>query len=148
MQVVTNLLGPTKEHTFIASNFVYLSWEKNEHIKTEFQNMLDLEEDEQSWLKATGNLTTKWFQTNDISQGCGMFLPLHINSSFLITNEQLSGCDIFIKNVCLHDVLFIVQARYDLLRRFEHLLDVYSNFELYKYWPLLKMVEDEFLKKL
>ena len=150
MELITAILGQSKTHTFIAENYIFISWDDDSTTtKQKYNNETsDLQPQEISWLKGTDFSDLTWIRTNDESItkiGNVLFLPLSIEDQVLVCNEvplrllHHTKC----KHVSISEIVPIVKARHSLLENFNRCFSIYSNFNIYERWCLFKYVQDK-----
>ncbi len=148
MEYVTDVLGPSHEHAFIAKNFVFLRWDQDV-VSQDPQEPFDSppSRDELTWLRATGfDTSLNWKKTINLDGSNTILLPLTPNQNECLLSTNAIDNEFTTYPACKHvekwEVQFIVSARHQLIQNFCDSMTFLSNFNLTETWPLFQYIQD------
>ncbi len=143
MDVLYDIIGPSRMHQNIAKNYIFICYQSNTPI--EINQNLKLSESESAWLEAikkyeNTNDSIIWTRTHHTNKGMTLMLPTDLqNNGFLCSNDLHNDAI----QVELYEVFLILQARYKLLHYFQDQYQYYEEYDLSKNWPLFKWAQDQ-----
>jgi len=143
-----SIIGPSRKHEFIARHFVFLQFERTPMTRS-MENNVDPSEVEIQWLEAFGLHSKHWTRSvheSDTNMRL-LLLPVDLNQTHCLhvsaPSEPPSKCYM----VQEKDVCAIILARATLLLHLHTKYNEFINFDMLKYWPLMKKVQRRLRRK-